>query len=414
MQKLGFPNDGRPILVAVSGGVDSMVLASMLFEEGFKIGVAHCNYQLRGEDSDSDEELVRNWCVEHNVPFHLKKVETQKLAAESNSSIQMVAREERYRFFKKLMTDHGYVATALAHHANDRVESLIMNVLRGTGFRGLKGMPLKRDNYIRPLLGFTKDEIRDYAKLNNVPFREDASNAETYYQRNWVRLKVFPTLQASDKNALDKLLQLCARAESELLNYENWIQERHEEILTENGVSIEKLQQSKAPFTVLKELLESKGFTSNHIFEVMDIVDSESGSEVFSDTHRVVKDRDELLISELNVTENQPILHFETLNRSDVKSLKTESNVALLDADKIKRSELKIRKWQQGDKFKPLGMKRWKLLSDFFIDQKLSVPEKEQTWLLTYQDQIVWVIGMRIDDRFKITDSTQKVLRVHY
>jgi tRNA(Ile)-lysidine synthase len=414
MQKLGFPNDGRSILVAVSGGVDSMVLASMLFEEGFKIGVAHCNYQLRGEDSDSDEELVRNWCAKHSIPFHLKRVETQKLAEQSNSSIQMVAREERYRFFEELMTEHGYVATALAHHANDRVESLIMNVLRGTGFRGLQGTPSKRDNYIRPLLGFTKDEIRTFANENNVPFREDASNSKTDYQRNWIRLRVLPMLQVSDTNAFDKLLQLCQRVELELLNYENWIQERNEEILIENGVSIEKLQQSKAPFTVLKELLEPKGFSSNHIFEVMEILDSESGSEVFSETHRVVKDRNELLISELNLKENQPILQFETLNRSAVKSLKTESNVALLDADKIKQSEFKTRKWQQGDKFKPLGMKGWKLLSDFFINQKLSVPEKEQTWLLTFQDQIVWVIGMRIDDRFKITDSTQKVLRVHY
>jgi len=412
MQNLGFPNDGKPILVAVSGGVDSMVLASMLYEEGFPIGIAHCNYQLRGADSDADEALVRNWCAEHSIPFHLTRVETQKLAEQSNSSIQMVAREERYLFFEELMTDYGYVVTALAHHANDRVESLIMNVLRGTGFRGFQGMPPKRDNYIRPLLGFTKDEIRTFANENNVPFREDASNSKTDYQRNWIRLRVLPMLQVSDTNAFDKLLQLCARVESELLNYEKWIQERHEEMLTEHGVSIEKLQQSKAPFTILKELLEPKGFTSNHIFEVMEILHSEPGSEIFSDTHRVVKDRDELLISELNLKENQPILRFETLNRSDVKSLKTEPNVAFLDADKINQSELKTRKWQRGDKFKPLGMKGWKLLSDFFIDQKLSVPEKEQTWLLTFHNQIVWVIGMRIDDRFKITDSTQKVLKI--
>ncbi|MFM1875027.1 MAG: tRNA lysidine(34) synthetase TilS [Bacteroidota bacterium] len=412
MLKLGFPNDVKPILVAVSGGVDSMVLASLLLESGYSIALAHCNYQLRGADSDEDEALVRKWCAEHNIPFHLKKVETKRLVEDSNSSIQMVARDERYRFFQELMTEYGYATTALAHHANDRVESLLMNVLRGTGFRGLQGMPSKRDNYIRPLLGFTKDEIREYAQLDDIPFREDASNAETYYQRNWIRLKVLPMLRASKPDAFEKLLQLCKRTESELPNYEKWIKERHEEIQIANGISIEKLQQSKAAFTLLKELLEPKGFSSDQVFEVLEILNSISGTEVSSETHRVLKDRDGLLVSQLNQGESQPTLRFEILDRNQVQSLKTEANVALLDADKINRSELKIRKWQQGDKFKPLGMKGWKLLSDFFIDQKLSVQEKERTWLLTYQNEIVWVIGMRLDNRFKVTDSTQKVLNI--
>ena len=414
MKKLGFPNDGKPILVAVSGGVDSMALAALLSESGYSIAVAHCNYQLRGADSDADEALVRDWCLEKAIPFFLKKVQTQKLSKQSRSSIQMVAREERYGFFETLMAEHGYSATALAHHADDRVESLLMNLLRGTGFRGFQGMPSKRDDYIRPLLGFTKAEIRNYANAENVPFREDQSNAETYYQRNWVRLKLLPMLNAIDNDSFDKLLRFSERSETERANYELWIRKLLDEIKTVNGISVEKLRSTEAPFTVLKELLEPKGFSSELVFEVMDILDSSSGVEVHSETHRVVKNREELLISELNLKGNEPALQFEILIRSDVKSLETESNVALIDADSLEQSELQVRKWKQGDKFKPLGMKGWKLLSDFLIDQKLSIPEKEQTWLLTFQGQIVWVIGMRLDDRFKITDSTQKVLRVHY
>ncbi|MBI1287414.1 MAG: tRNA lysidine(34) synthetase TilS [Flavobacteriales bacterium] len=413
MQKFGFPNSGNPILVGVSGGVDSMVLASMLLENGYAIAVAHCNYQLRGEASDADETLVKNWCAQRNVPFHSKRIETQKLAEESKASIQMVAREERYRFFQKLTDEYGYAATALAHHANDRVESLILNVLRGTGFRGLQGMPSKRVGYIRPLLGLTKDEIRDYAKEKGVPFREDASNAQTYYQRNWVRLRLLPMLAAKDETAFSKLLQLCERAENQLPNYERWVQMNLSELESDNGISIHKLKESNAPFTLLKELLEPNGFSSDQVFEVLDILNSMSGSEVCSDTHRVLKDRETLIISELNTHENPPKLQFEVLDRSEVKSLNTEPNVALIDAATIKQENFKLRHWQQGDRFKPLGMKGWKLLSDFFIDEKLSVTEKGNVWLLTHRNEIVWVVGMRLDDRFKVTDSTQKILRVH-
>lgn len=221
-------------------------------------------------------------------------------------------------------------------------------------------------------------------------------------------------LNAIDNDSFDKLLRFSERSETERANYELWIRKLLDEIKTVNGISVEKLRSTEAPFTVLKELLEPKGFSSELVFEVMDILDSSSGVEVHSETHRVVKNREELLISELNLKGNEPALQFEILIRSDVKSLETKSNVALIDADSLEQSELQVRKWKQGDKFKPLGMKGWKLLSDFLIDQKLSIPEKEQTWLLTFQGQIVWVIGMRLDDRFKITDSTQKVLRVHY
>jgi tRNA(Ile)-lysidine synthase len=412
MQNLSFPNEGRTILVAVSGGADSMVLASLLSESGYTIAVAHCDHQLRGAESDADEALVKNWCSERKVPYHLKKVDAKKLAQESDASIQMVARNERYKFFQELIVKHGCSAVALAHHANDRVESLLLNVLRGTGIRGFQGMPYKRGNIIRPLLDFRKDEILDFARYRKVPYREDASNADWYYKRNWVRLKVLPLLEAYDANIFSKLLAFCQRAEKELPNYEKWVKNEVEKLRNDERVSTKQLTESKTPFTVLKEMLKPLGFNTDLVYEVMDIVSSDSGAEVISASHRVVKDREHLIISSLSETSQKPNLVFQTINRNELKTLKTDVSVALVDADGLDEKHLKLRKWHQGDKFKPLGMDRWKLLSDYFIDEKFSIPKKENTWLLTINDEVVWVVGHRLDDRFKVKPNTQKVLKV--
>ena len=425
IESFGVSNSLKPILVAVSGGLDSIVLATFLHENGYQIGVAHCNYQLRGAESDADEELVRSWCEEREISFHVKNVETQKLADQTNRSIQMIARDERYSFFDSLRKEHGYVFTALAHHANDRVESLLINVLRGTGFRGLQGMSSKREGIIRPLIGVTKKELRDYAEESSVPFRDDASNLETYYQRNWVRLRLIPMLQHSDAKAFDQLLKFCERAQAEIPNYEGFVTENLEDWKLENNtLSIQKIQQSKAPFTILKEFLRSKGFSSDQVFEVLSILDSVSGSQVCSGTHLVTKDRDCLIVSEIEVSEMQPKLSFELIPRSELKTLKAPINIALIDTNLIgvygnapistdsQNPDFQLRKWQKGDRFKPLGMKGWKKLSDFFIDEKLSMLEKEQVWVLTFEREIVWVIGKRLDDRFKVSQSTQKVLKV--
>lgn len=400
-------------LVAVSGGVDSMVLLHTLSTLGYKYGVAHCNYQLRGADSDADEALVQTWCSTNKISFHVRRIETKKIAAESKSSLQMVAREQRYQFFEELMNEFGYQRTALAHHLNDRVESLLINVLRGTGIRGLQGMPSQRGKYIRPLIDCTKDWMYDYAKSNKVEFREDKSNTSINYQRNWIRLRVLPMLEQVDNSAIAALSSLCSRTERSLPAFKSIIEnELHDVVEDEQFISIPKLEESKIPFTLLNEALADCGFSSAQLFEIFELRKSDSGAMVESKTHKVLRQGEHLIIVDKSKNSPKPMLMYQEFNRYEITSLITESNVALFDADFVDVDNLSLRKWNLGDKFKPLGMDNWKLLSDFFIDQKLSVPEKEEVWLLTQDDEIVWVVNHRIDNRFKVHPSTQKVLKV--
>jgi tRNA(Ile)-lysidine synthase len=414
MDLFGYSRSNIRILVAVSGGADSMVLASLMHENGFQIAVAHCNYQLRGTDSDADEKLVKDWCAERQIPFHSKRVQTQKLVDETNDSIQMVARKVRYSFFDELIKKHGHAIIALAHNLDDRIESLLINVLRGTGFRGLQGMPSQRKGIIRPLIGIGKKEIRAYAKENGIPYRDDASNMETYYLRNWVRLRLLPMLNQVDSDTVYKLQKLTERVEKEIPNYEKWVEEKLSEIISEDGLSVERICDSKTSFTLLKEFLKPKGFSSDQVFEVLEILNSESGREVASETHRVLKDREHLLLIAKGESDSKPALQFDILGRSELVSLQQPKNVALFDANHfgLNQDQFGLRKWKRGDRFKPLGMKGWKKLSNFFVDEKLSMMEKKQVWLLTFRDEIVWVVGMRIDDRFKVSSKTEKVLKI--
>ena len=397
-----------------------MVLATLMYENGFTIAVAHCNYQLRGEDSDLDEKLVSDWCAERQIPFHSRKVSTQKLVDETNDSIQMVARKARYSFFAELKAEHGYATTAIAHNLDDRIESVLMNVLRGTGFRGLQGMPSKRNGLIRPLIAISKQEIRAYANERRVPCRYDASNSETYYVRNWVRLRLIPMLEQIEPDALIKLQKLTERAEKELPDYNRWVDKQLSYLSSEGGLSVKELKESPVPFTLLREFLGPKGFSTEQVFEVLEILDSDSGKEVSNATHRVVKDRDQLIVAENSESEIPPSLTYELIHREELDSLKVPKNVALIDANlvglkndlSVTNLQFELRKWKNGDRFKPLGMRGWKKLSDFFVDEKLSIVEKDHVRLLTYSDEIVWVVGMRIDDRFKVSDSTEFVLRI--
>jgi tRNA(Ile)-lysidine synthase len=400
------------LLVAVSGGVDSMVLTHLLQIGGYNIALAHCNYRLRGAASDLDQKLVQEFAMNHKITCHVKIIETKSLVEGSNSSTQMVAREQRYQFFAELMEEHGYNFTVLAHNADDRIESLLMNVLRGTGFRGFQGMPAVRDEYVRPLLFATKNEIRTYAAEEGVNFREDESNAEISYQRNWIRLRLVPMLKSHDSSIEKKLLLFTQRAANLMHKAEEKVKKEAAGVLSESQdqLVLSKLQDSEIPFTKLRELLNPKGFSSDQIFEVLALVQSESGAIVENESYRILRDRDSLIIEQKNKNAIKPHLSFQML--STVESLVTKPNIILVDSELVNQDKLEMRKWRVGDRFKPFGMIGWKKLSDFFIDQKLSIIEKENLWILTQGDEIVWVIGMRMDDRFKVTSQTKSILKI--
>lgn len=403
----------EPILVAVSGGADSMVLASLLLDCGYEIAVAHCNFQLRAKDSIKDENHVRDWCAANGVPFHLKRVETKDLTRNSSHSTQMVAREERYSFFNQLMDDHGYAVTALAHHADDRIETILINVLRGTGIRGLSGMNAIRDNFARPLLFATKNEILEYADTKSIVFRHDASNDTTDYKRNWVRLNLLPILRMVDPETDVKLNDFGKRVESSLNEYAIWTENQLASLMGgENRIDINILKHHPAPFTILKEALAPFGFSSAQVFEALDLLNSNSGAEIQSKNTRLTRNRDHLLISSADQDRQPPQLVFEELTSTLSDIAHSQKDMILIDSDKVNRDNLIIRNWKTGDRFKPLGMNGWKKLSDYFIDQKFSVPQKQEAWLLADNENIIWIIGHRLDDRFKVTETTKNILRI--
>jgi len=408
-------SDSDIILVAVSGGVDSMVLLHLLHSLGISVAVAHCNFGLRGEASDGDEQLVSDYCKERSISFHSRKFDTRASVNETNSSVQMVARDLRYDFFKELMETHCYRFTALAHHADDRIESLVLNVLRGTGLRGLQGMPSVRGPFIRPLITFRKKELEEFATQHEVPFREDASNAEAKYRRNRVRLHLLPMLRLLRPDAEEHLLHFAERVEESIPDFERWsdMQRNNLSKFHDNALRIdrEKLNAHPYPFTLLKEVIGPLGLSSEQVLELLREKDAQSGV-MDSDSHRLFIEKDALVIFGRDVLQTAPRFSVERMRMEDVRSLDTPPDTIIIDAGLVNPDRLSVRKWAEGDRFRPLGMKGTKKLSDYFIDNKFTASQKATTWLLVHGEDIVWVMGHRMDDRFKVTDRTDEVLRI--
>ena len=438
--------EGEKLILALSGGIDSMVLADLLLKTKVEFVAAHCNFHLRGHESDGDDWFVRKFAGKRGIQCFVKHFETEKYAANHGISIEMAARDMRYAWFEELRQQLGYDKIAVAHHADDQAETFFINLLRGAGLNGLKGMKPQNGVIIRPLLWASREQIRKYAVENHIVWREDHTNVESVYLRNRIRnqlLPIFDELQPKARQGLYKSLEHLS-AENEL--YRALLKEKLAQIV-ERDVDVQRLPYSAIQlnnvgpsmlrlrsatagsgtsaftFQLLFEWLRDYGFNTDQCHFIHEAIGMGIGNQYNSPTHRLVIGRNDLQLSEIKAVEdeeiqigvgeetiNSPIhLCFSKLEKTADFVIDKSSEVAQLDFDKL-RFPLSLCHWRHGDRFHPLGLKGSKLLSDFFVDQKFTEYQKQNVWLLVSADgDILWVVGYRIDDRFKIVNDTKTV-----
>jgi len=414
----------KKLLLAVSGGIDSMVLLDLFYKLRFDICVAHCNFQLRGKESDGDELLVRETCQDRYIPYFIETFHTTEFANEKKLSIQLAARKLRYDWFHELLSENQLDYLVTAHHLDDNVETFLINFTRGTGLEGLTGIPAQNGNIIRPLLPFSREEIENYAQANQIQWREDSSNASDKYFRNKLRHDIVPILKELNTGFLDSFqntLHHLQQAESLVedaskLVYEKVVDEKDNRL----EIHLKSLLEFKNYKAYLYQWLKNYGFSAWN--DIYDLVEAQSGKQVFSETHVLLKDREKLILSERKSTEKSAVFLIESLDskvniplklefRKVVNIFETHSNCIFVDENKLK-FPLTIRKWREGDYFYPSGMNGKKKLSKYFKDEKYSLLDKENQWLLCSEDQIVWVIGKRADNRFTSKETTQNNIKI--
>ncbi|MCW3116903.1 MAG: tilS [Chitinophagaceae bacterium] len=453
LHNLFHPKD--KLLLAVSGGVDSVVLCELCRQAGFDFIIAHCNFQLRGAESERDEEFVKALGIRYGVETWVRKFETETYAKEKKLSIQVAARELRYRWFDELLSQHSRlpihhstlttqhspltIHLLTAHHIDDNIETMLMNFFKGTGIAGLRGILPKQGKIVRPLLFARKEELLTFAKENNLSWVVDSSNESDKYSRNYFRHHLIPMVQKIFPEAENNLADNLPRFRDIELLYQQSIDQHKKKLIAPKGneihIPVLKLKKSEPLHSIVFEIIKDFGFHAAQVHEVIDLLDSDTGKYVASASHRVIKNRNWLIIAPVVAAEATTILLEEpvklvefaagrlqfdqlTAHSSVPDSYRRSPQYAMLDSGKIKFPII-LRKWKTGDYFYPLGMKNKpsggpgkKKLSRFFIDQKLSRTDKEKIWVLEMDQKIIWVIGHRVDDRFKITDKTKRILEV--
>lgn len=417
---------GKKLLLATSGGLDSMVMVDLFHKSNYKIAIAHCNFQLRGLESFQDEKFVQDYAALNKIKLFVTQFDTEAFAKDYKLSTQVAARELRYNWFYELLETQNFDYILTAHHADDNLETFLINLVRGTGLDGLTGIPSQNENVIRPLLVFSRKEIENYAKTNAIEWREDSSNELDKYLRNKIRHNLVPILKELNPDFLSSF----QKTQNNLKDAESIVNDGeyiiYQEVVTENEdgtvfFNLKKLTQMTNYKAYLYQWLNEFGFSDWSA--IYDLVDSQSGKQVLSTQFRLLKNRDFLILSPINTLEKNQEYFIEkfqkevkiplnlSLCKVDDISLVTNTTI-FVDANKL-QFPLVLRQWIEGDSFQPFGMDRkTKKVSKLFKDEKLSLIEKENTWILCSNNQIVWIIGIRQDERFKIENTTKNILKI--
>jgi len=429
IQKHQLLSQNKPVIVGVSGGTDSAALLHILISLGYNCIAAHCNFHLRMEESIRDDEFVRNLAHSYSIPFYKVDFNTIEYAKTNKISIEMAARDLRYEWFNELLIKTNAQATAVAHHADDSIETMLMNLVRGTGLRGIAGIASRNQNVVRPLLCCTRLELEKYLVEKGLEHVEDTSNAANEYVRNQFRNELLPLLIEFNPSARQNLYNSVQNLEGNLAIYQQAIEQIRQQIVDikpdEIRMNIDIIMQQIHIPTVMHELLSPYHFSSSTIEQITEHLEGESGRVFYSETHRLVKDRKYLIINAKGLNEQKSFFISQKENElidpihlsiNDIQvttdfSPSKSKDCVHIDAAKVE-FPLQLRRWNEGDWFYPFGMNQKKKLSDFFIDNKYTLIEKEQTWLLVSNNDIVWIVGQRLDNRFRVNENTKEILEI--
>ncbi|WP_333909544.1 tRNA lysidine(34) synthetase TilS [Tenacibaculum aiptasiae] len=417
----------KKLLIAISGGVDSVVLTHLLHQLKFDISLAHCNFQLRGKESDLDEIFINDLGKKLSLSTHTIQLKTDEYAKKYKLSIQLAARKLRYDWFNQLAKEHDFDYILTAHHADDNLETFLINLTRGTGLEGLTGIPVKNDNIVRPLLVFSREEIKNFATTNAIQWREDASNSETKYLRNKIRHQIIPVLKEVNPSLLNSFIKTNEFLKQSQQIVDDKIKEISSEVLVNKGdiikIDIKKILSFSNPKAYLYQLL--KGYKFTEWDDVYNLIYAQSGKKVSTNFYTLLKDRDFLLLLRTNKnssSENERVIIYKEntqivspinlLFKNVQKKTRTDINTIYVDKNLL-NYPLILRKWEKGDYFYPTGMVGKKKLSKYFKDEKISVFDKKDIWLLCSGDnEIIWIIGKRQDRRFVSSNNTTQLLRI--